>query len=173
MLASFLSHPDIILIFAHHCLLPMPFRNYSWAHVVFMIVGFACFGITVEVFFTAFTALFTQTPLCGKPLAAMAGTSYVWMAFIYGLIPIFGILLHDKAKPIRIWLRLPMYVLIIYGIEFTSGYLLQYFTGDCPWHYTSGWNVMGLIRLDYFPAWLFFAGTVEQIYIFMNTRVIR
>ena len=151
----------------------MPFSKYPLRHVIFMIVGFACFGITVEVFFTAFTALLTQNPLCGKPLMAMAGTSYVWMAFIYGLIPILGILLHDKAKPIPFWIRLPLYVVIIYVIEFVSGYLLQLVTGSCPWHYTSGHNIMGLIQLDYFPAWLIFSWLTEQIYIFMNTRVIK
>ena len=151
----------------------MSFSKSNWRHITFMIAGFACFGITVEVFFTAFTALFTQTPLCGKPLGAMAGSSYVWMAFIYGLIPVLGLLLHDKAKQLVWWFRLPLYVIIIYVIEFTSGYLLQVITGDCPWHYTTGWNVMGLIRLDYFPAWLFFAWLTEQIYIFMNTRVIQ
>jgi len=151
----------------------MSFIKYNWAHVVFMIVGFACFGITVEVFFTAFTALFTQTPLCGKSLSAMAGTSYVWMAFIYGLIPVLGILLHDKVKPLPVWLRLPLYVLVIYVIEFTSGYLLQCITGRCPWLYTGGWNMMGLIRLDYFPAWLVFAWLVERIYIFMTTKVMK
>jgi hypothetical protein len=151
----------------------MLFSKYNWAHVVFMIVGFACFGITTEVFFTAFTALFTQNPLCGNPLASMAVQSYVWMAFIYGLIPVLGILFHDRAKPLPVWIRLPLYVLIIYIIEFTTGYLLQVFTGKCPWHYTSGWNVMGLIRLDYFPAWLVFAWLTAWIYVFMNTRVIK
>ena len=151
----------------------MSFSKYNWQHIVFMIVSFACFGITAEVFFTAFSDLYNQTPLCGKPLTALAGTSYVWMALIYGLIPVFGILLHYKAKPIPVWLRLPLYVLIIYAIEFTSGYLLQCVTGSCPWHYTTGWNVMGLIRLDYFPVWLLFVWLVEQIYIFMNTRVIK
>jgi hypothetical protein len=151
----------------------MFFSKYRWTHIVFMIVGFACFGITAEVFFTAFYNLFAQTPLCGKAPAALAGMSYVWMAFIYGLIPVLGILFHDKAKPLPVWLRLPLYVLIIYIIEFTSGYLLQLFTGKCPWQYTTGWNVMGLIRLDYFPVWLVFAGLVEQIYVFMNTRVIK
>jgi hypothetical protein len=151
----------------------MSFSKYSGAHVLFMIVGFACFGITIEVFFTAFSALFTQKPLCDKPLMAMAGTSYVWMAFIYGLIPILGILLHDKARPIPAWFRLPLYVLIIYIIEFASGYLLQCFAGSCPWHYSSGHNIMGLIQLDYFPAWLVFAWLTEQIYVFMNTRIIK
>jgi hypothetical protein len=151
----------------------MPFRKYTWSHVIFMMVGFACFGVTIEVVFTALSALFNQSPLCGKSLISMAGTSYVWMIFIYALIPIFGILLHDKTKPIPTLLRLPLYVLIIYVVEFTSGLLLQCFTGSCPWHYTSGWNIMGFIRLDYFPAWLLFVWLVEQIYIFMNTRVIR
>ena len=151
----------------------MPFSKYNWQHVAFMMVGFACFGITAEVFFTAFSDLINKTPLCGKPLSALAGTSYVWMAFIYALIPVIGILLHDKAKPIPTWLRLPLYVLIIYVVEFTSGALLQFFTGSCPWHYTSGLNILGLVRLDYFPAWLLFVWLVEQIYIFMNTRVIK
>jgi hypothetical protein len=151
----------------------MPFSKYRWQHILFMVTGFACFGITVEVFFTAFTALFTQQPPCGHRLIALSGNSYVWMALIYGLVPVFGILFHDRAKPIPIWLRLPLYVLIIYVVEFTSGYLLQLFTGECPWHYTTGWNVMGLIRLDYFPAWLVFAWLTERIYIFMNTKVIK
>jgi hypothetical protein len=160
----------MFLIFRPHI---MAFSKHNRAHIVFMIVGFACFGITIEVFFTAFYALFTQNALCGKPLGALAGTSYVWMAFIYGLIPVLGVLLHDKAKPIPVWLRLPLYVAIIYAIEFTSGYLLQLITGSCPWRYTSGHNIMGLIQLDYFPAWLVFAWLTEQVYVFMNTRIVK
>ncbi len=148
----------------------MSVSKYSPGHVVFMIVGFACFGITTEVFFTAFTVLFTQTPLCGKPLIALAGTSYVWMAFIYGLIPVLGLLFYNKAATIPAWFRLPLYVLIIYVVEFTSGYLLQLTTGSCPWHYTTGLNVMGLIRLDYAPFWLVFAWLVERLYVYMNTK---
>lgn len=151
----------------------MSFSKYNKGHLAFMIIGFACFGITIEVFFTAFTSLFQQEPLCGKPLAALAGTSYVWMAFIYGFIPVLGILFYDKAKPLPVWLRLPLYVVIIYTVEFVSGYLLQCITGKCPWQYTTGHHIMGLIQLDYFPAWLLFAWLTEQLYIFMNTRVIK
>lgn len=151
----------------------MPFSKHRRAHTFFMILFFVCLGITTEVFFTAFVALFTQTPLCNKPLAAMAGMTYVWMAFIYAIIPILGVLFYDKVKNIPFWLRLPMYVCIIYLVEFTSGYILKLITGSCPWEYKTGWQIMGLIRLDYFPAWLFFAWMIERLYVFVNARVIR
>lgn len=103
----------------------------------------------------------------------MAGMTYVWMAFIYAIIPILGVLFYDKVKNIPFWLRLPMYVCIIYLVEFTSGYILKLITGSCPWEYKTGWQIMGLIRLDYFPAWLFFAWMIERLYVFVNARVIR
>jgi hypothetical protein len=151
----------------------MPVKKYHWSHVVFMVLVFACFGVTAEVFFTAAMSVVNQSPLCNKPIIALAGTSYIWMAFIYGLIPILGILFHPMAHPLPVWVRLPLYVIIIYIIEFTSGYVLQCITGHCPWHYTTGLNIMGLVRLDYFPVWLLFAWLVERIYIFMDTKVIR
>src|SRR3954465_7661108 len=129
----------------------MPFSKHRRGHTFFMILFFICLGMTCEVFFTAFTALFTGNPVDNKPPIALAGITYVWMAFIYALIPILGVLFYDKVKHIPIYLRLPMYVLIIYIIEFTSGYILRLTTGSCPWEYTTGWQVMGLIRLDYFP----------------------
>jgi hypothetical protein len=151
----------------------MPFSKHQRAHTFFMILVFVCMGMTTEIFFTAFTALFTNTPLCDKPIMAMAGVTYVWMAFIYALIPILGVLFYDKVKHYPIWMRLPLYVVIIYVVEFTSGYLLQCITGRCPWHYTSGLNILGLIRLDYFPAWMLFSWLVERLYVFMNNKVIR
>lgn len=151
----------------------MPFQKYRRAHTFFMIQVFICLGISTEVVFTAFMSLINQSPLCDKPLVALAGYSYVWMAFIYGLIPILGVLYYDKVKHLPAWVRLPMYVLIIYIVEFTSGYILRLTIGNCPWNYTSGLNVMGLIRLDYFPAWLLFAFIVERLYLFINTKVVR
>lgn len=151
----------------------MPFSKHRRGHTLFMIVFFVCLGITTEVFFTAFMALFTGEPVNGKPLIAMAGTTYVWMAFIYGLIPILGYFFYDKVKHWPVYLRLPFYVLLIYVVEFVSGYILQVTTGSCPWEYKSGWHVMGLIRLDFAPAWLFFAFMVERLYVFVNTKVIQ
>jgi hypothetical protein len=151
----------------------MPFSKQKRVHTLYMMGVFMCLGMTTEVFFTAFVSLFNNQPLCGKPLAALAGMTYVWMAFIYAPIPLLGVLFYDKVKHIAFWLRLPMYVAIIYAVEFTSGYLLQLITGKCPWYYTEGINVMGLIRLDYFPAWLLFAWMVERVYVFINSCVVR
>ena len=151
----------------------MPFSRQKRAHTFFMIIVFASFGIAVEVIFTAAMSVVNQAPLCDKPLIALAGHSYVWMALIYGLIPVLGVLFYNRVKDWRIWFRLPLYVVIIYIVEFTSGYLLQVITGRCPWYYTSGINIMGLIRLDYFPAWLLFVWLVERLYLFMDKRVIR
>lgn len=151
----------------------MPFSKHRRGHTFFMIVFFVCLGITTEVFFTAFTALITNDPFCGRTVASMTGQSYVWMAFVYGMIPILGLILHDKVAHWKIWFRLPFYVLLVYGIEFTSGYILKLITGACPWEYKTGWHIMGLIQLEYFPAWLFFTWMVEQLYIFINRRVVQ
>ncbi len=138
-----------------------------------MVITFACFGITIEVIFTAITSVINHEPLCGKPLVALAGYTYMWMLPIYAIIPVLAIAFYDKVKHIPIYLRLPLYVLIIYAIEFSSGWLLCNFTGYCPWNYTEGWHVMGFIRLDYFPAWLGFAWLVERLYLFMDSAWVK
>lgn len=45
-------------------------------------------------------------------------------------------------------------MVIIFGIEYTSGGLLRAVTGASPWNYTGKlYSIDGLIRLDYAPAW--------------------
>lgn len=151
----------------------MPFSKHRRGHTLFMIVFFVCFGMTSEVFFTAFLSLYTGVAINNKPLIALAGTTYVWMAFIYALIPVLGFFFYDKVKNIPFYFRLPMYVVILYAVEFTSGYILRATTGSCPWEYKTGWNIMGLIQLEYFPAWLFFVWMVERLYVFVNNKIIQ
>ncbi|MCW5908682.1 MAG: hypothetical protein KIS94_12540 [Chitinophagales bacterium] len=138
-----------------------------------MIIFFVCLGMTTEIFFTAFMALFTGKPVNNKPLVALAGTTYVWMAFIYGLIPIIAHYLYEKVKTQPFYNRIGLYVILIYTVEFISGYILKVTTGSCPWEYKTGWHIMGLIRLDFLPAWCFFAWMVERLYVFINNRVIQ
>ncbi|MBP7388898.1 MAG: hypothetical protein KA841_00760 [Chitinophagales bacterium] len=151
----------------------MPFSKHRRGHTFFMIIFFVCLGITTEVFFTAFLALARQQPFCDNPLASMTGHTYVWMAFIYGLIPILGVLFHHNVAHWKVWYRLLFYVALLYVVEFISGYLLQVLTGSCPWEYKTGWHVMGFIQLEYFPAWLLFVWMVERLYIFINERVVQ
>ncbi|MEN9303682.1 MAG: hypothetical protein RL264_2111 [Bacteroidota bacterium] len=151
----------------------MPFSKKQRGHTFFLILFFVCLGFTTEVFFTAFYALFENEPIDGKPLSALAGMTYVWMAFIYALIPIIGKLLLHKILPKPIYVRLFIYVSLIYIIEFSAGAFLELLTGSCPWKYTKGWHVMGWIRLDYFPAWTIFAWTIERLYVYIDNKVIK
>lgn len=133
-----------------------------------MCLFFGCFGMACEVFFVAFTNLFNNTPFCNEPIWSLTGKTYVWMFPIYILIPILlgYILKHIKKRPLVV--RLLIYTFLIYIIEFSSGFLLDYITGRCPWEYTSGWHIMGYIRLDYLPSWLLFSFVVESLYRFIN-----
>ena len=138
---------------------------------IFLVIFFAAFGIATEVFFTAFMDLYHNTPLCDKTRWALAGNSYVWMVFIYGLIPLFGNVVVRPMHKYNVALRLLLYASIIYAVEFISGYILRVVTGSCPWEYTSGWHIMGLIRLDYAPAWLFFAFLLETLYVYVLRQI--
>ena len=140
-------------------------------HFLFQILFFCCFGLAAEVVFTALTALFTHDPLCNNPLWSLTGITYVWMIFIYALIPILLSVLYPRLKSLHIILRLLIYVALIYAVEFTSGFLLEKITGKCPWEYTTGWHVMGYIRLDYFPSWLFFSWLVERLYVYLSVKL--
>ena len=151
----------------------MPFTKHRRGHMFFMMLVFSCMGITTEVVFTALVSFIKQTPLCGKPPLALAGFTYVWMIFIYALIPIIGHYGYDKIKEKNIIIRLTIYVTLIFIVEFISGFILQQTLGSCPWQYTTGWHIMGLIRLDFFPAWAFFCWLVERLYVFMNERMIQ
>lgn len=151
----------------------MPFSKNRIGHTFFMMMFFACLGITTEVVFTALSAFITGQTINGKPLYALSGYSYLWMIPVYALIPLTGLFIHPKVNHWPVFWRLPFFVLLVYIVEFSSGLLLKIGTGSCPWEYTSGWHIMGLIRLDYFPAWLLFVWIVEYLYVFINNRVIR
>ena len=151
----------------------MPFSQQRRAHTFFMIVVFACLGVTTEVVFTSISDFINNEPMCGKARWSLAGHSYLWMILVYGMIPVFAHFIHRLVQHLPIWQRLALYVGLIYTVEFTSGFLLEQFTGRCPWHYTTGFHIMGLIRLDYLPAWLLFCFIVEQLYVFINKRVVQ
>lgn len=136
----------------------------KWA---FLVLFFGCFGMATEIFFVAFTNLFTGQPLWDEPLWSLTGKTYVWMFPIYALIPLAGRYLMLPLANRPLWLRLLIYTAAILSVEFVSGWLLDLITGSCPWEYTTGWHVMGYIRLDYAPAWAFFAWLVERLFMYL------
>ena len=138
---------------------------------VFIILFFACFGMTCEIFFVAFMNLVNQTPLFGQPLWSLTGKTYVWMFPIYALIPILGKILFEKLAKYPMLVRAIVYAALIFMVEFFSGFLLEVITGKCPWEYTTGWHIMGYIRLDFTPAWMVFSIALESLYKYLERHL--
>jgi hypothetical protein len=80
--------------------------------------------------------------------------TYLWMHPIYGATALGMEFLHDRLRFLPRPLRALAYTAVIFGAEFTTGWLLRKALGRCPWDYEQrGWSVKGLIRLDYAPFW--------------------
>ena len=113
-----------------------------------------------------------NTPLWDEPLWSLTGKTYVWMFPIYVLIPLAlgPIIKFINEKPIVF--RLLIYVLGIYLVEFSTGFILEQLTGKCPWEYNTGWHIMGYIRIDYFLFWIAFAYIIEYLYLYIDKKMI-
>lgn len=90
--------------------------------------------------------------------------TYLWMFPIYGLA-VFLEYVHEEIRPYKWWARGLIYMTLIFGVEYLTGYLLDSLVGACPWDYSDKpLSVKGYIRLDYGPVW-FMAGLLfEQIH---------
>lgn len=54
-------------------------------------------------------------------------------------------------------------MLLIFSIEYTTGYFLATLIGKCPWDYSGKvFSLKGYIRLDYAPLW-FATGLLFEI----------
>ena len=123
--------------------------------------AYGAMGMLVEVFFTGISAIVWQRNW------AATGKTYLWMLPIYGLA---GVLFDEvKAIGMPFWVNAPIFVVLIYAIEFTSGWILEKLIGRCPWDYGSGrYTIMGYIRFDYAPFWLGLALLFEPISGFLH-----
>lgn len=119
-------------------------------------------GLSTEIVFTAlvdvYHAVMNHTPINW----GLTGHSYIWMFFIYGVGAVLFPLVHKHLRGFQLLLRIFLVSLGIFAVEFITGFILDKVTGHCPWQYTSRWNIMGYIRLDYLPAWMGFAYLIER-----------
>ncbi len=139
--------------------------------VIFLFIAFGCLGITIEIFFTALKTIFNEAQAGDKLSLDLTGESHIWMFFIYGLAGILFYLGYQYIADCSIIIRLALYVLSIYIVEFTTGWLLEKLTGRCPWEYESRWAVKGYIRLDYAPYWVLFGLIIENVYLILDGSV--
>jgi hypothetical protein len=121
----------------------------------FILYGLA--GLCTEVLFTGMLSLYEGD-------ASLTAKTYLWMFPIYAsaimLEPIHNII--RSAPPI---VRGVIYLILIWGAEFASGWAIKKITGKCPWDYSKNTkhSFHGFIRWDYAPAW-FFAGLLFEGY---------
>lgn len=97
--------------------------------------------------------------------------SSLWMFPIYGLA-LFLEPLHERLR-LRPWFfRGLVWMVVIFGIEYSTGWLLRAITGASPWNYTGSlYNIDGLIRLDYAPVWFAAGLTFEQAHDWLKGNV--
>ena len=96
----------------------------------------------------------------------LAGTTYLWMFPIYGLLAPLYEPLHDALRAWPWPLRGLVYGLGFLAVEYVAGWLLRRLTGACPWDYTGRCRrqLHGLIRLDYGPLWALLGLAVEPVH---------
>lgn len=131
----------------------------------FIIYGFL--GLIAEVLFTGIGDLFRGS-------LRLSSHTYLWMFPIYGL----AVFLEPLHKHIRssLWLlRGLMWAVVIFGIEYFSGWTLNSIISMCPWDYTgsSPYSINGYIRLDFLPVWFLGGLIFERIHDYLdNIQVI-
>ncbi len=126
--------------------------------MAFRFIIYGLIGWCLEIFWTGLASLL-------KGDFVLSGQTYLWMFPIYGLA-IFLEPVYESIKDQPIILRGGVYTLIIFSIEYLTGWLLQSLIGVCPWDYTGTlFSIHGLIRLDYAPVWFVLGLFFEKVYI--------
>ncbi|CAL4073331.1 unnamed protein product, partial [Meganyctiphanes norvegica] len=124
-------------------------------------------GFMTEVLFTA------AWDLAVYKNPQLPGCTSVWSFLIYST-SVFAIekFYRQNYKTVPLLLRCILYVLWTYIWEFSTGLLLRQFNA-CPWDYTErSYNFMGLITLEYAPAW-FFAGLLTDQVLIKNIMYLK
>ncbi|CAG6017990.1 unnamed protein product [Menidia menidia] len=129
---------------------------------------YALHGCLCEV---AFTAVYDWV---GTRDGRLAGHSSLWALPMYAgaiyLIEGLSARLVARRRPLPV--RLAAYTAFIYLWEFGWGAGLR-LLGACPWDYSGhGYNLAGLVTLEYAPAWATAAFLAEQ-FVIRNTLRIR
>jgi uncharacterized membrane protein len=127
-------------------------------------IKFATFGVTAEIVFTSIGDNVTRFQKKEKLDWSLTGKSYIWMIPIYGSIAFFGPRVIPPLQPYNIVFRLFLYALLIFVVEYITGWIIRKITGKVPWHYEGRFAIHNLIRLDYLPIWMFFSWLVELLW---------
>jgi uncharacterized membrane protein len=130
-----------------------------------MILRFLLYGLAGWCIEISWTGLFAV--LGGN--ISMQGFTYLWMLPIYGM-GVFLEPIHHRIKNYPLVLRGGVWVILIFIIEYFSGWLLARTTGSCPWDYTGAtpYSLNGYIRLDYALPWFMVGLLFERLHNFLD-----
>jgi hypothetical protein len=148
-------------------LIQLYFSNYKngiFVKNIFMLKRFFIYGLTgwiMEILWTGAGSLINGDMRLG-------GFTNLWMFIIYGMA-VFLEPIHDIIHKWRWPIRGFIWMVLIWGIEYTSGLLLVNILGVYPWLYKGPFAIDGLVRLDFAPAW-FAAGLIfERIHLALDS----
>jgi uncharacterized membrane protein len=129
-----------------------------------MLTRFFLYGLLgwcVEVFWSAVEDAFRGEARDWR----LRGQSYLWSFPLYGLAAILFEPLHNAIRPLPWPARGLIYVIGIWTVEYTAGWMLKRTIGCCPWDYTCyRHHLHGLISWDYFPVWFIFGLILEFLH---------
>lgn len=100
----------------------------------------------------------------------LVSRTYLWMFFIYGLAVILEPV-HQYIRDYYWWVRGIIWTVVIFSIEYMTGFLLDIVIGSCPWSYAQVSpfsTVSGYVRFDYAPAWFVAGIAFERIHDYMK-----
>lgn len=126
---------------------------------------FGILGIGIE---TAFTAI---TDYKNDPKRHLFGYSSLWYIPLYALTPLFFHFTGTYLFGLPLLIRGAVYTLVIFTAEYLGMLALRWLLGSSPSeesYVQSRWNVHGLIRLDFAPAWFALGLALELIFRFLN-----
>lgn len=78
--------------------------------------------------------------------------------------------LRVRIKKMPWYIRGILYTIVIFTIEYMSGWLLDSLLGRCPWDYSSStaYHINGYIRLDFAPVWFVLGLLFEKVHDFIG-----
>lgn len=100
----------------------------------------------------------------------LAGTTYLWMFPIYGLVAILYEPLHDAIRAWPIGARAAIWSLGFTAVEWVTGWAIARATGRCPWDYVAAgarFAIDPYVRWDYFPVWAAAGLALEPVHDFL------
>ncbi|MDD3705478.1 MAG: hypothetical protein PHC45_05390 [Clostridiaceae bacterium] len=127
----------------------------------FVIYGLA--GWIAETIFTGVGSLFRGD-------LTLHTWTYIWMFPIYGLMILLEPV-HDNIRKYPVVIRGGVYTIIIFGIEYTTGWIIRQLIGICPWDYSLWpYSIDGLITLYFAPVWFVGSLIFEKLHDYLMSR---